>query len=58
MDLTELEFMDDDAEPRVLSEKIKELREAMVNGTESFMIGIPVKKFYDGNLSLLFIILF
>lgn len=51
MDLTELEFVDDDLEPRILNDKIKELREAMVNGSESYVAGLPMKNFYDGKPS-------
>lgn len=49
MDLTELEFMDDDLEPRELSSRVLELREAMVNSSKSYITGLPMKRFYDGS---------
>lgn len=54
MDLTEIEFMDDDLDPREISEKIKELREALIANVTSQITGIPMKHFYDGNFLFCF----
>lgn len=49
MDLTEVEFMNDDLEPREINEKIKELRDALIDNVTSYTSGLPMKNFYDGN---------
>lgn len=51
MDLTEIEFMNDDLEPREINEKIKELRDALIDNVTSHTAGLPIKNFYDGNSS-------
>lgn len=48
MDVTEIEFMDDDLEPREINEKIKLLREALIDNVTSLVTGLSMKHFYDG----------
>lgn len=47
MDLSEVEFLDDNFGPREVNERIFELREALVNHSEGSILGLPVKHFYD-----------
>lgn len=47
MDLSELEFLDDELEPRVLNDQILELRWGLTNHSKGSILGLPVKQFYD-----------
>lgn len=47
MDLSEVEFLDDNQGPRVLNDKILELRWALTNHSKGSILGLPIKHFYD-----------
>lgn len=47
IDLTEVEQLDDDREPRDTNPIILELRENLVNHSTGDMIGVPIKFHYD-----------